>query len=149
MATGITPRTRFAEVTAFDPFRDIDDLFGTRRMRSVLRNLPDEPQIRMDVKETPDAYQVKAEIPGVTRDDIQVEIDGNSVSISAEVRRDQDERKEGDLLCSERFYGRQSRTFSVRQDVDAAKAEARYHDGILDLTLPKKAGGASKQLTVK
>lgn len=149
MTTNIAPREPFSDLVRLDPFRDIDDLFGTRRLRSLLRNLPDEPQIKMDVKEDTDAYRVKAEIPGVKKEEIRVEIDGNSVSISAEIRRDKEERKSENTLCSERYYGRQSRSFTMQHEVDEAKAEARYQDGILELTLPKKSGTAAKQLTVK
>src|SRR5688572_6674199 len=149
MKTGISLRDPLSEVVRFDPFRDIDDLFGGRRLRSFLRNLPEEPQIKMDVNEDADAYRVKAEIPGVKKEDIHVEIDGNSVSISAEVRHDKEERKGEDSLCSERYYGKQSRSFTLRQEVDEGKADARYQDGVLELVLPKKAGPAVKQLAVK
>jgi len=149
MKTSISLRDPFSEVVRLDPFRDIDDLFGSRRLRSLFRNLPEEPQIKMEVKEDADAYRVKAEIPGVKKEDIHVEIDGNSVSISAEVRRDKEERKGEDMLCSERYYGKQSRSFTLRQDVDDGKADARYQDGVLELVLPKKAGTAVKQLAVK
>jgi HSP20 family protein len=149
MKTSISLRDPFSEVVRLDPFRDIDDLFGGRRLRSLFRNLPEEPQIRMDVKEDADAYRVKAEVPGVKKEDIHIEIDGNSVSISAEVRRDKEERRGEDTLCSERYYGKESRSFTLRQEVDEGKAEARYQDGVLELVLPKKPGTTVKQVTVK
>ena len=149
MKTSNALRDPFSEMARIDPFRDIDDLFGGRRLRSLFRNLPEEPQIRMEVKEDADAYRVKAEIPGVKKEDIHVEIDGNSVSISAEVRRDKEESKGEETLCSERYYGKASRSFTLRQEVDEGKSDARYQDGVLDLVLPKKSGTAVKQLAVK
>jgi HSP20 family protein len=137
------------EVARFDPLRDIEDFFSNRRLRSFFRDLPEAPEIKMDVSEDDKAYQVKAEIPGVKKEDIRVAIDGNSVSITAEVKREKVEKKGETVLRSERYYGSQSRSFTVRHDVDQAKAEAKYQDGILELTLPKKGGAAVKELTVR
>jgi len=137
------------EVARFDPFRDLEDLISGRRLRSLFRNMPETPELRMDVTEDDAAYRVKAEIPGVKKEDIRVAIDGNSVSISAECKRETEEKKGETSLCSERYYGVQSRSFTLRHDVDEAKAEAKYQDGVLELTLPKKSGSEAKQLTVQ
>lgn len=137
------------EVTRFDPFQEIEDFFSSRRLRSLFRDLPEAPEIKMDVSEDDKAYRVKAEIPGVKKEDIRVAIDGNGVSITAEVNREKEEKKGETVLRSERYYGRQSRSFTLRHDVDQAKAEAKYQDGILELTLPKKGGAPSKELTVE
>ena len=112
-----------------------------------LRGTETEPRIRMDMSETDQAYTVKAEIPGVNKDDIKVSIDGNQVSISAEVRKEE-EKKSGNMMHSERYYGQQYRSFTLPQDVDDAKSEAKYHDGILELTLPKKPGTGGKQIAI-
>jgi HSP20 family protein len=149
MATNITPHDPFTDIARFDPFRDIDDLFGARRLRSLFRHLPEEPQIRMDVKEDAEAYRIKADIPGVKREDIHIEIDGNNVSISAEVRRENEERKGENALCRERYYGKAARSFTLGHDVDATRSQAKYTDGVLELTLPKKAGTNAKRLTVE
>lgn len=95
------------------------------------------PVIKMDVTEAEGAYTVKAEIPGVRKEDIHVEIDGPQVMITAEVKKDVEEKKEGRLLRSERSYGFASRVFTLGFDVDRAKAVAKYEDGVLTLTLPK------------
>ena len=137
------------EVARFDPFREIEDFFTGRQLRSLFRDLPETPGIKMDVSEDDKAYRVKAEIPGVMKDDIRVTIDGNSVSITAEVKREKEEKKGETVLRSERYYGSQSRSFTLRHDVDQAKAEAKYEDGILDLTLPKKGGTPVKELPVQ
>lgn len=136
-----------AELTRFDPFRDFDDMF--RLPQTMLRSLPEEPQIRMDVSEDEKAFVVKAEIPGVRKDDIKVSIDGNRVSISAELKKEKEEKKGETVIRSERYYGRQFRGFTLQQDVDASKAEASYEDGVLALKLPKKEPTSVKEITVK
>jgi HSP20 family protein len=108
-----------------------------------------EPQpIRLDVKETPEAYTVSAEIPGVKKDEIHVEIEGNEVTISAETRRD--ESKDGEkLLRVERYYGKTARRFALPQDLDDTRAQASFNNGVLELTLPKKAAVTGRKLEVK
>jgi len=117
---------------------------------SVLDTDAPELKMRVDVVEKDDAYQVKADIPGVKKEDINVRIDGNLVQIDAESKLEKDTRDEGGkVLRSERSYGSISRTFTLAQDVDDAKAEARYADGVLTLRLPKKASTASRKLAIQ
>jgi HSP20 family protein len=105
-------------------------------------------KLKMDVKEDDKSYTVHAEIPGVKKDDIHVTIDGNQVTISAEVKQEK-EVKEGEaVLRSERFFGKVSRSFSVSSDIDESASQAKYNDGVLELVLPKKVAAASKRLTV-
>ena len=107
-----------------------------------------ELQIKMDVRENDDSYEVYAEIPGVKKEDIRVVIDGNEVSISADVKQEK-EIKEGEtLLRSERHYGKITRTFLLGSEVDDSQSEAKYEAGVLELKLPKKAVAASKTLTI-
>lgn len=101
----------FGELTRFDPFREFDDVF--RLPRSLLRGMPEEPQIKMDVSEDDKAFPVKAEIPGVQKDDIKVSIDGDRVSISAEVRKEKEEKKGETVIRSERYHGTQFRGFTI------------------------------------
>lgn len=138
----------FGDIARFEPFRNMEDFFRDFRMVPAWRGMEAEPRIRMDVSETDQAYMVKAEIPGVKKDDIKVAIDGNQVSISAEVREEKTQKSES-MIRSERYYGQQSRSFTLPQEVDDTKAEAKYHDGILELTLPKKPGTGSKQLPIQ
>ncbi|HEX2530096.1 MAG TPA: Hsp20/alpha crystallin family protein [Burkholderiaceae bacterium] len=149
MANNLTRFDPFREIARFDPFRDMDEMFKDFRMMPSWRGMEVAPRIRMDLSETEKAYVVKAEIPGVNKEDIKVAIDGNQVSISAEVKKETDEKKAGQLVRSERYYGVQSRSFMLDQDVDEAKAEAKYHDGVLELTLPKKPGTGGRQLRVQ
>jgi HSP20 family protein len=106
------------------------------------------PEIRLDLKETEAAYAVHAEIPGVKKEDIEVSIDGNVVSIRAEVKREKEDKGET-MLRSERYYGAMTRSFTLATDVDEKAASAKYADGVLELTLPKKAGSSSRRLQVQ
>lgn len=145
--------TRFdplSDLVSFAPFRNFDDFFGVPRRRSFAAEFPVEPDIKMDVSEDDKAYHVKAEVPGVKKEDIHVAVEGNQVSISSEVKKEKDVKKGETVIRTERYYGMQSRTFTLMHDVDQAKAEAKYQDGILELTLPKKGnGGAGKELPIK
>ena len=142
----ITRFNPFNELSRFDPFWDVDDVFNKLMMRPLLREgLQFEPQIKMDVKEADGKYLIKAEIPGVKKDDIHVSIEGNRVSISAEVKQEK-EAKEGEkVIRSERSYGMASRTFTLADDVDQGNAQAKYTDGVLELTLPKKSGSSTRR----
>jgi HSP20 family protein len=139
-----------ANITRFDPFSDsFEDMF--RRMLRPMRweGEAAAPEIKVDVEENDKAYVVKAEIPGVKKEDIDIQIDGNVVSISAESKREKKVEEKGKVIRSERYYGAMLRSFSLANDVDQAEATAKYTDGILELTLPKKATSAAKKLTVK
>lgn len=106
------------------------------------------PTIKLDLTEHDADYVVKAEIPGVRKEDIDVRIEGNLVTISAEVKKDKEEKKGGRVLRAEREYGYASRSFTLASAVDESKADAKYNSGVLELMLPKKAGSASKKLAI-
>ena len=106
-------------------------------------------QLRVDVSETEGGYTVRAEIPGVKKDDIHVAIDGNQVEISAEVKNEKEVKEGEKLLRSERYFGKVYRAFALGRDVDEAATEARYADGILELKLPKKSSARVKRIAVQ
>jgi HSP20 family protein len=106
-------------------------------------------QIRVDVKETPTAYTVDAELPGVAKEDIQVTIEDDVVTLRAEVKQLDEQRDGQRVLRSERFYGAVSRAFQLPQRVDKDASKARYDNGVLRLTLPKKAAIAGQRLTIE
>ncbi len=136
-------------LTRFDPFTDpFEDIFR-RMFRPIRWEGEAAPEIKVDVEENDKAYLVKAEIPGVRKEDIGVQIDGNVVSISAESKREKKVEELGKVIRSERYYGSMLRSFSLGHDVDQAEANAKYLDGILELTLPKKATATARKLTVK
>jgi HSP20 family protein len=138
--------------------RLLDPVFGdsfdnaVRRFLAPLAVDAEAPALKMrvDVTENDQAYAVKADIPGVKKEDINVRIDGNVVQIDAEARSEKESKGNGDkVLRSERYYGTISRTFSLAQDVDEGKVEAKYADGVLNLTLPKKAVAASRKIAIQ
>lgn len=145
---GITRYDPF-NLTRVDPFGDIDDLFKGFLVRPMAFEGQPQMQIKMDVKENDGAYTVHADIPGVKKDDIHVTIEGNQVSISAEVKKEKEEKQGEKVLRSERYYGKVARSFTLAQDVDEAKAQAKYADGVLELTLPKKAASSAKKLSIQ
>ena len=130
-----------------DPF---DDLFRGFFVRPVDFGSPvDVPSIKIDVKEQGDAYKVHAELPGIRKEDIHVNIDGSVVSISAE-RKQEKEVKEGErVLRTERYFGKVSRSFQLAQEIDEAQVTAKYTDGVLELTLPKKAATQARRITIQ
>jgi HSP20 family protein len=142
-----------ANITRFDPFQistldPFDDVFKGF-FRPVRTEGAPDVQIKMDVKEDDKAYIVHADIPGVKKEDIHVTIDGNLVSISAETKQEKEVKEGEKLLRSERYYGKASRSFSLASEIDEGASQAKYSDGVLELTLPKKAATSSKKLTIK
>ena len=139
-------------ITRFDPFvGSFEDLFRGFSLRPLNPETRAPAQFRMDVTENDKEYLVLAEIPGVKKEDISVTINGNEVAVSAEVTHEKDVKdvKDGEtVLCSERYYGKIQRVFTLGQEVDEATAQAKYTDGVLELTLLKKAVVAAKKLTV-
>jgi HSP20 family protein len=106
-------------------------------------------QFRVEVSENEQSYVIRAEIPGVKKDDINISIDGDQVAISAEVKNEKDAKDGERLLRSERYYGKVYRAFQLGQPVDDAGAAAKYTDGILELTLPKKAQASAKRISIQ
>lgn len=140
-----------ANLRLFDP--SVSDPFESvfRRFMAPLRMERglDELDIRVDVVEKDNVFKVRADLPGVKKEDINIRIDGNLVQIDAETKGEKEFKGEGGkVLRSERYYGSVSRAFTLTHDVDDAKATAKYEDGVLTLELPKKATSASKRLTV-
>ncbi|OAI51057.1 heat-shock protein Hsp20 [Betaproteobacteria bacterium SCGC AG-212-J23] len=141
-----------ANVTRFDPFNDlVDDIFKGFLVRPVSYEGRGDvlPRVKVDVAEVNGAYTVNADLPGVRKEDIQVSIDGADVILTAEVKREKDAAKDERVLHSERVYGKVTRSFTLPQEIDEARAEAKFRDGVLELKLPKKAAAARKQVTIQ
>ena len=140
-----------ANVTRFDPLNElVDDLFKGFFVRPVaFEGRGEAPRMKVDVAEKNGAYLVSAELPGVKKDDIQVTIDGAQVTLSAETRREKEVQQDERLLHTERSYGKVTRSFALPQEVDEGKAEAKFRDGVLELTLPKKAAASRKQISIQ
>lgn len=130
-----------------DFFKDVSPGFYVRPLHGD--PLPEPEKIRLDVKENGQAYTVHAEIPGVDKDDIHVSIEGNVVTLSAEIRQQDSQTKDDKMLRSERYFGSVARGLQLPQDIDAAEAKAKYDNGVLTLTLPKKQAHSSQRLRVE
>jgi HSP20 family protein len=138
-------------ITRFNPldeafenvFRTVPVWLPSRETRALAPT-----QIRMDVTENDKEYVVRADMPGVKKEEINVSIDGNEVTVSAEVKHEKDIKNGETVVHSERYYGKIQRVFTLGQEVDEATAQAKYQDGVLELKLPKKTVAAAKRLAV-
>ena len=138
-----------ANITRFDPDDTFDDLFRGFWMRPVRAGGQQDVQIKLDVKEDDKAYTVQAEVPGVPKDDIHVSIEGNVVTLRAEVKQQDSQTQDEKVLRTERYYGSVARSFQLPGDIDQGHAKAKYDNGVLTLTLPKKLGGGSQRLAIE
>lgn len=129
-------------------FPGIEDFFRDLSMAPALRALEQAPRMKVDVEENDQAYIMRADVPGADREDITVSIDGNMVSIRANVEQERSDQG-GNMLRNERIYGEEYRTFTLPQEVDDSKAEAKIENGVLVLTLPKKSGTGGKKLQIQ
>jgi HSP20 family protein len=138
-----------ANITRYNPF---EDLLADLGKGFFLRPFPipavADLQMKIDVKEDEKSFTVKADIPGVKKEDIHVDVEGDHVTVRAEAKQERDEKKDEKIIHSERSYGMVSRSFTLPIDVDAKSAKAEYKDGVLNLVLPKKANGSAKRIAV-
>lgn len=142
-------------MNALSRFERLDDMFP-EAFRRFMKPAPvagfDAPaEIRIDVTENEQGYEVRAEVPGARKEDIRVSVDGNFVSISAEVKREKEERggKPERTLLRELYVGTASRGFSLAHEVEAKAAIAKYDNGVLKLSLPKKQESSSRTLDIQ
>ncbi len=126
-----------------DLFRDINQGFFIKPLHGD--PLPTPSQIKLDVKENEHEFTVLAEIPGVAKDDIHVSIDNNIVSLRAEIRQQDQQNKEQRYLRVERYFGEVARSFQLPAEIDIAESKAKYDNGVLTLTLPKKKSAQRNQ----
>ena len=137
----------FREFAPFASFPEGETYFGEFPLPLAMGYEP-TPLMRVDVTEDEAAYMVKAEIPGMKKEDIAVSIDGNTVSITAEVKREKQVSPAAKTLRSECYYGSVFRKLTLPFDVNAAKAEASYEAGVLKLMLPKAPGSEVRRLAI-
>lgn len=136
----------------------INDLFGLEPIEDAFRKFmrpwrmefadSRTPNIRLDVNENDKDFIIRAEIPGVRKEDVDVRIDGSQVTISAEVKKESEEKSGERVLRSERLYGYASRSFTLASSIDEGRSSAKYKDGILELILPKSATTSAKRLAI-
>ncbi len=144
-----SPLPVVSDMVRFDPFADMDDWFRGFGMRPFSMEMDTAPRIKMDLSENDKAYTVRAQIPRVKKEDVKVQVDGNRVSISAESKREKEEKEGERVICRECRQGSSYRSFTLDSEVDESQAQAKYENGMLELTLPKKNGSAAKQLEIK
>lgn len=148
MATNLMRFSPFNNIVRFEPYTGFDDMFRDFSLSPALQAFEAGQEMKMDVSETEQAYTVKANVPGMKKEDIKIDIDGNQVSISAQTTQVKEQKEGETVVRSERYSGRLYRSFSLGHDIDAAHAVAKYQDGVVELTLPKKVGNGAKQLTI-
>jgi HSP20 family protein len=144
----ITRFDPFNELARFEPFGDLDNLFKGFMVRPVFQGAGTAPQMKLEVAEDDKAYTIKAEIPGVRKEDIQFSVDGNLVSISAEVKKETEQKEGKKVIHSERYYGLVTRSFTLDKEVEQGAANAKYTDGVLVAVLPKKQGSSATRVAV-
>jgi HSP20 family protein len=144
-------RNKMNELRALDPLSisSFEDAFRGFLRPWQVESPVTAPSIRVDVSETDNNYVIKAEIPGVRKEDIDIQIDNNLVTLRAESKGEKEERAEGRFIRRERHQGYTARTFSLSASIDEAKASAKYENGILELTLPKRVGSSAKRLAIR
>ena len=129
----------------FDPFRELEEM-----ERSLWGSNHSVNPFRTDVIDTGDAYQLQSELPGFKKEDINIDVENDVLTISAERKYEADESKRPNYVKRERFYGSFSRSFDV-SGINVDGIEAAYTDGILTLTMPKKVetAPAKRSLEIK
>ncbi|MGA8010435.1 MAG: Hsp20/alpha crystallin family protein [Thiomonas sp.] len=143
-------------IVQWNPLSDIDDVFNryTRALgwpRNAGKSAADVEftvwSPRVDISEAPQAFTIKAEIPGVNKDEVKVNVDNGVLTISGE-RKQEKEEKDKTFHRIERHYGSFSRSFSLPDNADGAATKATFKDGMLNLEIPKKDGAAPKVIEI-
>jgi HSP20 family protein len=147
----INPRSKTMNaLTRLERFEDMFPEVFRRFARPLQWSEASPGEIKIDVTENDKEYLVRAEIPGAKKDDIRVTVDGNFVSISAEVRQEKEDKSDGGrVLLKETYYGSASRGFSLASEIDDKAVVAKLEDGVLKLTLPKRASAAAKAIAIQ
>lgn len=146
--TTMTRWNPFKASTPRDPLIRFDDMFRGLTSRPVWRDLDTTEDMRIDVMEDDKAFHIKADVPGVDKNDIEVSVDGNQVTISDEIKHESNKKEGEESICTERYHGKVDRSFTSPGDFDSAKADAHYDKGVLALSLPKRANGSSRKIRV-
>lgn len=147
--TDLTRFNPFRGLSRVDPFgRDLDDVFKGFFLAPMPFSQFSQGQFPIDVTEDDKNFKVRAELPGFGKEEINVSVSGDQVSISAETKKEKEEKKGSQVVLRECYYGKQFRSFTLPQAVDDAKTTARYEEGVLNLVLPKKGNGKNKSIAI-
>lgn len=129
----------------WDPFRLMDHLLRTEAAPQRVELTPFTP--RFDVKETPESFTFKADLPGVKESDVDVSLNGSRLTISGKREFDQQKESENFFLL-ERSYGSFSRSFTLPESADFEKVGAELKDGVLTVQVPKRAASQPRKVTL-
>jgi len=144
-------------IVKFDPFKELYSMRSQmdRIFDTLLRGEESEQLMgkglwapAVDIYETENEIVLKAELPGVDKDDLEVKVENNTLILKGEKRQETEIKKEN-YHRAERIYGQFQRIFTLPDTVDTDKIKASFKSGILTLTLPKKKEAKPKQITVK
>lgn len=140
-------------VKVFEPFRsfkpfygDFDSWFNGVASRSESEGTVWNPNV--DVYETENSYVLKADLPGIKKEDIQLDVNNNTLTIKGD-RKFEEKVEKDNYLRIERRYGSFSRSFTLSDKVDKENIAANYKDGVLEVTLPKKEEAKPKEIKVE
>lgn len=145
----ITRYNPFRGLSRLDPFgREMDDFFKGFFLTPISLDKMPDAQIPIDITEDETGYKVRAEMPGFNKDEISVSVKGDQVTISAETKKEKEEKKGDKVIHRECYYGKQYRSFTLPQAADEAAVKARYENGVLSLELARKAGSDAKKIAI-
>ena len=136
-------------LSVYDPFAEVFPELFRHVLQPIRPTGAEALDIKLDVKGTDSEYTVEAEMPGVKKEDIHVQIDGNRVAIQAETKRESEQKDGERVLRSERYYGSVARSFTLASEIDEPRVRAKIDNGVLSLALPKKKAPTSKRITVE
>lgn len=134
----------------YDLRKEFDDLFNFKFPRSFFDRYftSDTWAPLIDIEESKEAFNVKAEVPGMKREDIKITVDNNTLVIEGE-RKSEKEEKEKTYHRIERSYGKFYRAIGLPREIDESGIKAKYEDGVLQIELPKTEKLKSKQIEIK
>ena len=138
------------DLVRWDPFRDLREEID-RLFEDFARGKRAETGVwvpPVDLEETPDAYIVRFELPGMKREDLKISLTEHTLTLSAE-RKCEEESKDRTVHRREIVYGRFTRSISFPAEIDPSKAKATYKDGILTVELPKSERAKPKEIEIK
>ena len=138
-------------ITRYSPLDDaFDNLFRGFLVRPLQVDANDTvAKFRVDIAENDKAYTVHAELPGVKKEDINISVEGDEVAISAESKQEKEVKDGARVLRTERYTGKLYRAFALGAPIDETAVSAKFTDGVLELTLPKKAAASAKRITIQ
>lgn len=145
-------------MTVWNPFKEMESMLerytqatgrglGTSSLDTDMGLAEWSPSV--DIEENDDSYMVRADLPGVSKEDIEVRLDNGVLSISGEKKVEKETGKGSKQHRTERFHGTFSRRFSLPSAIDADRVNADYKQGVLSLTIPKVEVEKSKKIDIK